>query len=100
MRHFAIQYGVLAEAIVKDRRGLNTAATLANCQPIFNALGVERAIAVSHFYHLPRIKLTGQRQGLVIATVPAKETRTLAALPCNMAREVAAWWWYYLRDLV
>lgn len=99
MRNYAMNQGVPAEAIILDPRGLNTAATLDNCQPLFESLGVNRAIAVSHFYHLPRIKLASQQRGLNLLTVPADESRTLVGLPYYLAREVAAWWYYYLRAL-
>jgi len=54
---------------------------------------------VSHFYHLPRIKLAYQRDGWDVFTVPAKETYLLRQMPYNMAREIAALWLYYLRPL-
>ena len=56
--------------------------------------------AVSHFYHLPRIKMAYQRAGIEVYTVPARETRTLLKLPQFVAREVAAFWFYYARALV
>ncbi len=55
---------------------------------------------MSHFYHLPRIKMAMGRRGLPVYTVPAEEPRTLAKLPWFMLREVAALWIYYLRPLV
>ena len=56
-------------------------------------------LAVSHFYHLPRIKLTYQREGIDVYTVPAKETYMLRQTPYSVAREVLALWVYYLRPL-
>jgi uncharacterized SAM-binding protein YcdF (DUF218 family) len=60
---------------------------------------VSRVLAVSHFYHLPRVKLSYQRAGREVYTVPAKETYLLRQMPYNMAREVAALWVYYLQPL-
>ncbi len=94
MRRFAIEHGIPAEAITLDPAGLNTRATVAQTEAMFAELGVQRVLAVSHGYHLPRVKLTYQHVGREVYTVPARETRTLAALPFNMAREVAAWWAY------
>jgi len=99
MRDYAIDRGVPAEAILLDAHGVNTAATVANCTAILETHHIRRAIVVSHFYHLPRIKLAFQRAGRQVFTVPAVERYTLTALPYYMAREVAAWWWYYVRDL-
>jgi len=56
-------------------------------------------LGVSHFYHLPRIKLQFERQGLRVFTVPAHETRAMLKLPLFMAREIAAIWVYYLQPL-
>jgi hypothetical protein len=44
--------------------------------------------------------LAYQRDGWNVFTVPAKETYLLRQMPCNMAREVAAMWVYYLGPLV
>ncbi len=97
MRQMALGYGVPDRAIVLDRAGLNTRATVRNTGEIFDRLHCRRALAVSHFYHLPRIKLTYQRAGREVYTVPARESYTLSAMPYFMAREVAAMWAYYVR---
>lgn len=97
MRQMALDYGVPDRAIVLDRAGLNTRATVRNTGEIFDRLHFRRALAVSHFYHLPRIKLAYQRAGREVYTVPARESYTLTAMPYFMAREVAAVWAYYVR---
>jgi uncharacterized SAM-binding protein YcdF (DUF218 family) len=99
MRRMALRLGVPDEAIVLDREGLNTRATVRNTVPLFERLGVRRVLAVSHAYHLPRVKLAYQRAGWEVYTVPAEETYVLTAMPYLMAREVAALWVYYLRPL-
>ena len=99
MRAAAIEWGVPAERILVDREGLSTDATVANTVPLFKDLDIDRILAVSHWYHLPRIKMTYQRAGQHVYTTPAVETRTLTALPYFLMREVAAVWVYYLRPL-
>ena len=99
MRRLAVDLGVPDESIVTDPRGLNTRATVANTAEIFRRRGVRRILAVSHFYHLPRIKLAYRRAGWEVYTVPAEEICPLTYLPHYMAREVAAIWVYYLRPL-
>jgi uncharacterized SAM-binding protein YcdF (DUF218 family) len=96
MRRFAISLGVPDRAILLDPAGLNTAATVANTIPIMREHGLQRILAVSHFYHLPRIKMAYRRAGQEVFTVPADETRTMAQMPRLIAREVAALWAYYL----
>ncbi len=100
MKRMAIPLGVKAEDIVLDPAGLNTRETERNSGPILSQLSATRVLVVSHFYHLPRIKMTCQRAGLEVFTVPAKESYLLRQLPYNIAREVAALWVYYLRPLV
>jgi len=99
MRAAAIEWGVPAERILVDPDGLNTDATVANTAAMFEQHNIRRVLAVSHWYHLPRIKMTYQRAGRSVYTTPAAETRTLTALPYFLMREVAAVWVYYLRPL-
>ena len=99
MRSMAIRLGVKPEDILLDKAGLNTQATVKNSEKIFAELHASRILVVSHFYHLPRIKLAYQRRGWDVYTVPARESYVLRQLPYNMAREVAALWVYYLRPL-
>lgn len=99
MHRMAAGLGVPDGAIIIDAQGLNTARTAANTCEVFNRLGIRRIMAVSHFYHLPRIKMTYQRAGWEVYTVPAKESYLLTYMPYYVAREVAALWVYYLRPL-
>jgi uncharacterized SAM-binding protein YcdF (DUF218 family) len=99
MKTLAIQLGVKAEDIVVDDQGLNTQATVRNTKAILSKMKASRVLVVSHFYHLPRIKLAYQRAGCEVFTVPARESYLLRQMPYNMAREVAALWVYYMRPL-
>ena len=99
MKRMAIRLGVKPEDILLDENGVNTQATVKNTMRVLSGLRGSRILVVSHFYHLPRIKLAYQREGLEVYTVPAKESYLLGQLPYNMAREVAALWVYYLRPL-
>lgn len=99
MRTLALELGVAPRDIVIDADGVNTEATARNTTATFDSLGTRRILVVSHFYHLPRIKLCYQRLGREVYTVPARQTRVLAQLPRYMAREVAALWVYYGRPL-
>ena len=96
MKQFAMHMGVPEEAILEDREGVSTRATVRNTCAAFREHGVRRVLAVSHFYHLPRIKMSYARVGQEVYTVPAREGAVLTKLPYLMAREVAALWVYYL----
>lgn len=98
MRNYAIKHGVHGEDIFIDNQGVNTEATVRNTTPLFQQWHAKRVLAVSHFYHLPRVKLAYQRAGLEVCTVPAHQHRLLGQIPFNMAREVAAFWDYYLKE--
>jgi len=99
MKRMAIQLGVKSEDILLDAHGVNTQATVKNTEAVFQQLHASRILVVSHFYHLPRIKLAYHREGWEVYTVPAKESYLLRQMPYNMAREVAALWAYYFRPL-
>jgi vancomycin permeability regulator SanA len=96
MRALALKWGVPDERLVLDRSGVNTRATLAFTREFVARGEARRVLAVSHFYHLPRIKLESQRLDCEVWTVPAYEVYTLRKLPLLMAREVAALWKYYV----
>lgn len=89
MARLAREAGVPAAALGLDPAGLNTWATLKN-------LRERRVIAVSHYYHLARIKLGARRLGIACATVPCTMSRRLQKEPWFVARECAAFVSYYL----
>jgi vancomycin permeability regulator SanA len=99
MRRFAAGLGVKDKDIVLDAQGVSTQATVKNTIPLLEELGGGRVLAVSHYFHLPRIKMTYQRGGVEVYTIPAKETYLLRQTPLLLLREIAAWWVYYLRPL-
>jgi uncharacterized SAM-binding protein YcdF (DUF218 family) len=89
MRRLALEGGVPGKAILGDPAGVNSYATLAN-------LKERNVVAVSHYYHLARIKLTAHRLGIACATSPCPMTRRLVKEPYFVARECAAFVSYYL----
>jgi len=98
MRGYALKHGVRAADIFLDNQGVNTEATVRNTTPLFQQWHARRILAVSHFYHLPRVKLAYQRAGVEVCTVPARQGRLLGQIPFDMAREVAAFWDYYVKE--
>jgi len=100
MRRMAVALGVKESDIILDLRGVNTQATVQNTVPIFERFAFRRVLAVSHYFHLPRIKMTYQRSGVEVYTTPAKESYILRQTPFLLLRELAAWWVYYWRPLI
>lgn len=99
MRRRALELGVPAAAISIDLNGVDTESTAINTLRMGQSQKWDRILAVSQFFHLPRIKLAFHRQGTEVYTVPAKRLYYFRYLPYFMLREVAAWWWYYIRPL-
>ncbi len=89
MRRLAEAWGVPRDRIEEDPEGLDTWATLAGVRR-------GRVVAVSHYYHLARIKLTAGRLGLRCWTSPCPMTRRLVREPWFVARECAVFVGYYL----
>jgi vancomycin permeability regulator SanA len=100
MRDAAVKAGVPASAIVLDSKGLDTDATVRNTTAIFSRLGVHKVLAVSQGYHLPRVKLAYLAAGWNVRTVPAKEIEPIVQTPLFVAREIPAFWEYWLRAFV
>ncbi|MEZ4383741.1 MAG: YdcF family protein [Nannocystaceae bacterium] len=98
MRARAIAAGVPAAAIVVDEAGFNSAATVTNTAAWARERGVRRVVAVSHYYHQPRVKLLFERAGLRTYTVPATMRRRLLKEPYYLAREVLAYYAALLFD--
>ena len=92
MRARAIAAGVPAAAIVIDEAGVDTASTVGNTVAWLRARGGSRVLAVSHYYHQPRVKLLFERAGVRTFTVPATMHRRLLKEPYFIAREVLAYY--------
>ena len=99
MKRLAIEMGVPADHVLVDELGLSTDETVTHTLPLIKKHGFHRVLAVSHYFHLPRIKLTYNRAGLDVFTVPPPRTRGLSRHERLLAREVAALWAYYARPL-
>lgn len=96
MRRVALAAGVPDSALVLDGAGVSTEASVDDARAIATRDDLHRIIAVSHAYHLPRVKLELQRVRLASATVPAHQTDELTGMPWFVTREVAAWWLHVL----
>ena len=101
MRDAAVAAGVDASAILVDPAGNSTEATVANVLALLDsrngAAGPGRVIAVSQAYHLPRVQLAFANAGIDVLTVPALDPELIGEMPLLVAREIPAFWAYYLR---
>jgi vancomycin permeability regulator SanA len=99
MRDLAVKAGVPADAVLTDMNGVNTQATVDDTLVQLRTRHLTRALVVSHFYHLARIKLAYAEKGLDVWTVPTERARWMPQMPLMVAREVPGFWVYYLRGL-
>ncbi|HLL06640.1 MAG TPA: YdcF family protein [Myxococcaceae bacterium] len=99
MKRYAARLGVPESAVISDPEGVNTEATVQNTLRLAAQNRFRRLIVVSHFYHLPRIKMTYHRFGAEVLTVPAHIDEFTPDILFSVAREVPALWVYYLRAL-
>jgi vancomycin permeability regulator SanA len=100
MRERAIAAGVAPTAILVDASGVNTDATVEHAIALLaapSAVQPLRLIAVSQPYHLPRIQLAFSGAGIDVLTVPAVDPVPISEMPLLIAREIPAFWLYYLR---
>jgi len=97
MREALLVAGVPAADVVVDSDGVNTLATVRHTAAFFTPGSRPAALAVSQFYHLPRIRLAYQQLGWDVRTVPARRSQPIRQTPWLVLREVPAFWLYYLR---
>lgn len=97
MQRIALASGVPAHALVLDETGWTTRATVEAAADLARTRRWDRLLFVSHDYHLARIKLAAVRRGLTAYTVPSRESRPMIKKPWFVAREVAAFAWYFTR---
>lgn len=96
-RRLALECGVPDEDIIVDEAGVNSWATVVNAKRLADERGWDRVLLVSHYYHLPRLRLAADRAGLGRArTVPCRQTRRLRKEPWGIVREFAGLGYYYL----
>ena len=96
MAAYLQRQGVPAAAIVEDSQGWTTGATAVNAAAYLRAQGKDTAIAATQYFHVPRLQLALERQGVTVsgrAHAPYVELRDLYSIP----RETVAYLLYYLR---
>jgi vancomycin permeability regulator SanA len=97
MRDRATALGVPAEAITLDGDGVSTDRTVASTAAMFEADGTDTVLAVSQFYHLPRVKMAYRSAGWNVYTVPAEKSRPILKTPQLVLREIPGFWAYWGR---
>ena len=89
MRSYLVQHGVPERQVIQDPQGVNTEATARNTAIAMRQRGFRTALAVSQYFHVPRLRLLLQRQGVeVVGNAHARYFEMRDAY--SLAREVVA----------
>lgn len=96
MKKRAVLAGVAEADVLLDEAGVDTSATVRNTAELMKREDFTKALAVSHYYHEPRVKMLFSRARVRVYTVPAKMTRRLMKEPYFIAREIAAYYHSWL----
>lgn len=96
MRRRCLERGIPESALILDPSGANTLASVQAVAELAAREGFGSFLMVSHDYHLARIKMFAERQGLRVYTVPAEETRPLLKKAKFVVRELAALVFWYV----
>lgn len=98
MLNYGISQGVPASAFVRDNKGDNTDASVKNTTEYFRQHDITKVLAVSKYYHLPRIKMAYRAEHFNVRTVPAFEPLPIVGESFTVMRELPAFWVYWLRS--
>jgi vancomycin permeability regulator SanA len=98
MRAYLIERGIPSERIFLDLNGDDTFATARHTKQIMASSKFHSVVIVSHYYHLPRARLTFQRFGIPNVSATGVQTNPLWQDGGNLAREFAAFYFYVLRS--
>lgn len=98
MKKYAVKQGVPAQDIIVDSKGMNTDASVVNSTAYVREKGYKTVLAVSQPFHLPRIKMAYRAMRQNIYTVPAAPSLPIGNIVFTTAREIPAFWVYWLRS--
>lgn len=100
MQDYVVEHGIPRENTIIDEHGSNTKLTARNTVELLQANGMSKVAAVSNFYHLARIKMLYLSEGMDVATLPSEAVNDPGYPLLNVVREIPAWWYYWLLNLV
>jgi uncharacterized SAM-binding protein YcdF (DUF218 family) len=64
MKDYLVAHGVQPERIYTDNHGIDTLATARYAAELMRAKAMTRAVVVTQFFHIPRMKLALEKQGI------------------------------------
>lgn len=100
MQEYVVAQGIPVEDTLIDEQGSNTKQTARNTVTALQEAGLTKVATVSNFYHLARIKMLYLSEGMDVVTVPSEAIKDPGYPLLNVMREIPAWWYYWLLNLV
>jgi uncharacterized SAM-binding protein YcdF (DUF218 family) len=97
MADYLVARGIPRQLILVDGAGNNTYLTAQHTAELAQQYGLHRFLLVSHFYHLPRARLTFQRLGMTQVSIAHAERFVARDFYYGLLREVIAFPVYFLR---
>jgi len=67
MKGYLVSRSVPAEPIIPDSQGVNSAATAEHAAAVMRERGLKTAMVATQYFHVPRMRLLLQRQGVAVA---------------------------------
>jgi uncharacterized SAM-binding protein YcdF (DUF218 family) len=94
------QQGVPAESILLEDRSMSTEENAINAHEIMTTQGLNTAVLVSDRYHMLRASWLFSLQGIETYTSPTSEYPNFSTLVYAMTREVMAFQWQALKEVL
>lgn len=97
MADYLVERGIPREAILVDSQGNNTYLTAVNTARLAEENDLHSFVLISHFYHLPRARLTFRRLGMEPVSIAHAERFVARDFYYGLMREVVAYPVYFVR---
>lgn len=97
MRDYLLAHGVPADAVIVDNDGVDTYRTALNARRIMAGQGMNSAIVISQYYHIPRTRLAFVRAGVRTVYTARAVFRPSWREPYTLLREFIAYYYYLVR---
>ncbi|WP_196424468.1 YdcF family protein [Commensalibacter melissae] len=96
MADYLLTQNIPREAVILDEKGVNTRATVRNVVELCTKQYFKSVIAISQYYHLPRIQLAFKQAGMPLKGQSAPRYNSWRDI-FSLNREIVAYLFYWLK---
>lgn len=96
MADYLLTQNIPREAVILDEKGVNTRATVRNVVELCTKQHFKSVIAISQYYHLPRIQLAFKQAGMPLKGQSAPRYNSWRDI-FSLNREIVAYLFYWLK---